>query len=100
MRIVAFDQVLHPISLPALDPLVARDGVIYVGKLFVPYQHLHAVFSGEAGNQSFAMLVDTAHQIIRYAGIERALRLAGWHVDEITAIAHANPLGPGTRCAR
>ena len=54
---------------------------------FISDQSAAIVFLRESGPELFLMLIDPSDQIIRDAGINRAILAAGHHVDGYAGIA-------------
>ena len=55
-----FNQFYFPSPAPLLDPFLAQNGILDVGKLFKPDQQVDAILLGEAFPQFITMFADTA----------------------------------------
>jgi len=73
-RVLAMDEIVFPRTRPALDPLLAEEGLLHRVVGFEPDQPLDAVSIGESGHDTFAMLPNSPRQVRRYACIQRAVR--------------------------
>jgi len=89
VRVVAFDQVLLPVTRPLLHPLLAGNGRLHrVGRV-EPHQVFDAVALGEPIEDSLAMLDDATDQVGRHADIESAVETTGEQIDAGLAFSHA-----------
>jgi len=84
-----FDQFKLPCAPPALDAFFVGDGIFYLSVVAIPDQLMDLVFFGEAGDATLAVFEYPSRQIIGDAHIERAIALAGQHIDMIAAL-HAS----------
>src|SRR5712664_14922 len=82
--VTTFDQADLPQPLPALDLLLARNGVPDVCKLLEVDEPGDAIFAGEPRDEASFVFVHAPRQVIRYPGIEHP-RATGHDVDVVGA---------------
>ena len=80
-RVHRLDQRDLPGARPALDLLLARDGVVHALVVLIEHEPLAAVTRGESRDQPFAMLVDAAAEVRGDGGIDRAVAFVGHDID-------------------
>src|SRR5438477_12940870 len=71
LRVVLSNQPCLPCAGPSFDILLALDCVAHRRKDFEVYELTNAIAFCVAFDASFAMLKDTAHEIIRHTDIQR-----------------------------
>src|ERR1035441_4220171 len=81
LRNARHNQIYLPLTRLVLDILLALDCAQCGVVTFVIDERLHLVFLGEAVDQSLAMLMDAANEIVGDADIECSVRTAGEDVD-------------------
>lgn len=95
--IVLLDQPDFPRPVPALDLLLAGDGVINIREFFKPDQDVHAICSREAGNDFILMLYPyaLAHAAPgRWSRRNRACRSACWRAGKRNRTCNQQPGSP------
>ena len=93
--IVPFNKIEFPVPSPVFELLlVGYRGQHILEELEID-EFLHRMPGGESGDIAAAVLVYPAHQIGRYADIDRAICIAGKDIDARLAV-HALPISlPG-----
>lgn len=89
MRIRALDQVHLPVAPPPLDPLFARDGIRHGVRHVELDEAIHRVSTGEAVENTVAVLAYSRHQIRRHTDVQGVVEAAGQNVDARMALSHA-----------
>ena len=77
------DQLNFPRPSPFLNTLLAQNSLVDVSEFLEPNEYVDAVPFGEPFLPFVAMLAHPNGQIARYAGIKRAMALAGHEIHEI-----------------
>jgi len=83
MRIDAFDQVQFAAAGEFFEPRFAVDCLVNVGEGFIPDKNFDAILPGEAGDDSGAVLMGAARQVVGHTDIECAVALARKEIDVI-----------------
>ena len=81
--VLGLNQIDLPLAWIILDAFLASNGVFNAIMRLEPDEPFDTIALCEALNQSFAVLIDTAHQIIGDAAIERPMLSTGHEVDEV-----------------
>ena len=63
LRVLGIDQIDLPLSVPVFELLLPGNGVLHVSEHLEMDEAVDFVAAGEAGQQPFAMLHETAEQI-------------------------------------
>jgi hypothetical protein len=85
IRILHFNELYFPRSIPFLQSFFAADGCLDVRVLFEINEAMDAVTFGEAWHRPHPVLVDPANQIIGHSDIEGPADFAGENVDPVVA---------------
>ena len=71
VRIVFFDELDFPVPPPALQPLLARNGVFDAAMLLEPDQPLDVILAGEARYLAVPVFHGPAQQVVGDVDIQR-----------------------------
>ena len=91
MRIGGLYQGEFPRPKPALDPLLAQDGLVDVAVGFVPDQLVRSALAAVAVDLTVFVLVDAPDEVVGHADVEPAAGSAGDDVDPVVVVAHGRP---------
>src|ERR1700747_2457279 len=95
IRVVAFNEMDFPITLPLLDLPFPDQRCLKVFMGFEPHETVHAVFGGKAGDGTCFVLPDAAREFEGRTDVQRAVGVAG---EEINKRNPAEPnMGPCLR---
>ena len=81
-KVVFLDQPDLPTTLPLLHLLFPQPRVLQIVIQLEIHQQLAAISLGEAGNQAFAVLLDTGDQVAGHAYVDRPVPPVRHDVDE------------------
>ena len=81
MRVIAFNQINFPLSMPVFQLFLAQNSPLNISKQFKANQIVYRIFFSKAIRYFAAMLVHTAHQIRRHSDINRAVMTACQYID-------------------
>ena len=86
MRIVSFDQIDFPLTVPTLQLLLAHDRKLHVAEHLETDQTVDSVAAGETTGDALPVLVEPLDEAACHADIQRPARLAGEDVEAGLAI--------------
>ena len=81
MRIVSFDQIDFPLTVPTLQLFLAHDRKLHVAEHLEADQTVDSVTAGETAGDALPVPVEPLDEAARHADIQRSTRLAREDVD-------------------